>query len=219
MILIHRDKNRNQNNHIPFWPSWTELAWKSPNCSRDFRILSNSSFDIIISPSVSYCWKKSRILIFILSAQNIEHTSNLFFSETTFHHFSIKRFPIDFLVAFQIKISYRISDGFTFSRYDQTYPRYGEYYEMHQKACERWFCHVIAFAIFLKCPKIKEFHFRFFFYFEIDHVFFLNAQLSYVLFLNAPFFISDSENGKNGAFLKNEHKKVGHFEKKARDQF
>ena len=74
---------------------------------------------------------------------------------------------------------------------------YGSYYEMPQKACERWFCHVIAFAIFLKCPKIKEFHFRFFFYFEIDHVFFLNAQLSYVLFLNAPFFISDSENGKN----------------------
>ena len=30
---------------------------------------------------------------------------------------------------------------------------------------------------------------------------------------------SDSENVKNGAFRKKEHKKVGHFEKKARDQF
>ena len=34
---------------------------------------------------------------------------------------------------------------------------------MPQKSCERWFCHVIAFAYYLKCPKIEEIHFRFFF--------------------------------------------------------
>ena len=60
----------------------------------------------------------------IFCRPDIEHTSDLFFSETAFHHFSIKRFPIDLLVAFKVKISYRISNCFTFSRYDQTYPRY-----------------------------------------------------------------------------------------------
>ena len=54
----------------------------------------------------------------------------------------------------------------------------------------------------LKCPKIGEFHFRFLFYFKIDHVLiFWNAPLSYVRkYWNASFFLFHSENGKNGVF-------------------
>ena len=40
---------------------------------------------------------------------------------------------------------------------------YGEYFEMPGKACERWFCHVIAFAHFLRnARKSKNFIFVFF---------------------------------------------------------
>ena len=36
---------------------------------------------------------------------------------------------------------------------------YGVYFEMPQKACERWFCHVIAFAIFFEMPKNRTISF------------------------------------------------------------
>ena len=60
---------------------------------------------------------------------------------------------------------------------------------------------------FSKCPKIEEFHFRFFFCFKIDHVhFFRNAKLSYhiriAFFSKCPFFPIWFWNGKNGAFRK-----------------
>ena len=44
---------------------------------------------------------------------------------------------------------------------------YGRYYEIPQKACERYIFHVMSYAFF-KCPKIENFH----------------------------FFLSDSENGE-----------------------
>ena len=65
-----------------------------------------------------------------------------------------------------------------------------------------------SFCLFFsKCPKIKEFHFRFLFYFNIDHVhFFRNAQFSYhiriALFLKCPIFPIWFWNGKNRAFQK-----------------
>ena len=40
---------------------------------------------------------------------------------------------------------------------------YGGYFEMPEKACERWFCHVIAFAHFFRnARKSKNFIFGFF---------------------------------------------------------
>ena len=46
---------------------------------------------------------------------------------------------------------------------------YGCYYELRQKACERWFCHVIAFAfIMLKNRRIS--FLVPFFCFKIDHL-------------------------------------------------
>ena len=67
-----------------------------------------------------------------------------------------------------------------FSLYPKSLSLYTECHEMPQKACERGFCHVTAFLKFLKCPKIEELHFR----------------------LKCPSFLSNSENGKNGAFQK-----------------
>ena len=63
---------------------------------------------------------------------------------------------------------------------------------MPQKACEGGFCHVI---IFLKCPKIEDFSFRWIFCFKIDHVlFFWNTPLFWArIFWNTPFFLSDSK--------------------------
>ena len=58
---------------------------------------------------------------------------------------------------------------------------------------------------FLKCPRIE--HFRRFFRFEIDQMFFLAM----------PNF--QNQMGKMGHFRKNEQEKVGHFGKKARDHF
>ena len=64
---------------------------------------------------------------------------------------------------------------------------------MPQKACERGFCHVIAFSQFFEMPQ--------------------NRRTSFSVEM------PDSENGKMGHFKKFEHKKVGHFKKLARDQF
>ena len=64
---------------------------------------------------------------------------------------------------------------------------------MPKNACERGIYHVMEYAFFSKCPKIEDVHFRFIF-----------------CFLN--------QKGKMGHFKKIEHRKVGHFEKKARDQ-
>ena len=48
------------------------------------------------------------------------------------------------------------------------------------------------------------FHFRFLFYFKIDHVHFFPKCPAFLcsFFLNAQFFLSDSDNGKNCAFKK-----------------
>ena len=56
--------------------------------------------------------------------------------------------------------------------------------------------------IYLKCPKIEEFHFRFLFCFKIDHVRKIrNAPLFYVRNIwNAPFFPFSESDRKNGAF-------------------
>ena len=76
------------------------------------------------------------------------------------------------------------------------------------------------FLNFLKCPKIEEFHFRFIFCFEIDHVLiFWNAPLFYVrIFWNAPFFLSDSENSTWSILKQKMNRKwnssiLGHFKK------
>ena len=61
---------------------------------------------------------------------------------------------------------------------------------MPQKAFEGGILHVRAYAIFPEMPQNQTYS-----------------------------LLSDSENGKMGLFRKNEQKKVGHFEKKARDQF
>ena len=60
------------------------------------------------------------------------------------------------------------------------------------------------FLIFLKCPKIEEFHFRFIFCFKIDHV---------LIFWNAPFFPFSESDRKNGAFQKIRTFKSGAFQK------
>ena len=67
---------------------------------------------------------------------------------------------------------------------------YGRFLEMPQKVCEGDILHVMAYASFLKCPKIEAIQFRCFSRFKIDHVFFSrNAPLFYVRFSwNAPFF-------------------------------
>ena len=56
---------------------------------------------------------------------------------------------------------------------------YGKYYEIPQKACERYIFHVMAYAFL--CPKIEEYHFRFLFCLKIDHMFFETTFLT-------PFF-------------------------------
>ena len=84
---------------------------------------------------------------------------------------------------------------------------YGGLLEMPQKVCGADILHVMGYAFVFKCPKIEPIHFRFFFRFQIDHVFFSrNAPIFYVRYsLNVPFSESDG--------------KMGHFEKKTRDQF
>ena len=68
---------------------------------------------------------------------------------------------------------------------------------MPQKACERWFCHVMAFVHLFEMPQNRKFHFRFLFCSKIDHVRIIrNAPIFYVRNIwNAPSFLSDSENG------------------------
>ena len=64
-------------------------------------------------------------------------------------------------------------------------------------------------------PKIEEFHFRFLFGLQIDHVLiFWNAPLFYVrIFWNAPFFPFSESDRKNGAFQKIRTWKSGAFQK------
>ena len=51
---------------------------------------------------------------------------------------------------------------------------------MLQNACEGGFYHVMAFAFLFEMSQIKEFQFRYFFFFKIDHVLFIrNATFFY----------------------------------------
>ena len=61
-------------------------------------------------------------------------------------------------------------------------------------------------GIFLKCPKIEEFHFRFLFCFKIDHMFFSKC----------PTFLFSKSDRENGP--KKRTYKIGAFRKKTRDQ-
>ena len=61
-------------------------------------------------------------------------------------------------------------------------------------------------GIFLKCPKIEEFHFRFLFCFKIDHMFFSKC----------PTFLFSKSDRENGAFQKTNIKNWGISKK--RDQ-
>ena len=74
---------------------------------------------------------------------------------------------------------------------------YGRYYEVPQKVCERY---IFMWCIcFWNAPKSNNFIFCF----KTDHVpFFEMPHFFMFVFWNAPFFLSDSENGKNGAFQK-----------------
>ena len=72
---------------------------------------------------------------------------------------------------------------------------------MPQKACERYIFHVMAYSIFF---EITHFIFGSFSVLQLTAcIFFRNTPLFYVCFFrNASFSLSDSENGKNGAFQK-----------------
>ena len=72
---------------------------------------------------------------------------------------------------------------------------------MPQKACERGFCHVMAFSQSFEMPQ--------------------NRRISFsVHFQFCPTFSHfQNQIGKMGHFKKFGHEKVGHFEKLARDHF
>ena len=80
---------------------------------------------------------------------------NICVGETKKNYFA--KFAVKFVVFFRsirsIFITFSILIG-----PDSEPVIYTEYHEMPQKACERKFCHVIAFSQFLKCLKIEEFH-------------------------------------------------------------
>ena len=89
---------------------------------------------------------------------------------------------------------------------------------MPQKACERYIFHGIAYVfVFLNAPKSNNFIFGSFSVSKLVTCFFLNATLFMFVFLNPPFSYL-IKMGKMGHFKKNEHKKAGHFERKAREQ-
>ena len=67
---------------------------------------------------------------------------------------------------------------------------------MPQNACERGFCHVMAFSQFFEIPQNRRLSF------QMPHFSYLILKM-----------------GKMGHFKKFEHEKLGHFKKIARDQF
>ena len=84
---------------------------------------------------------------------------------------------------------------------------------MPQKAFEGVF--------FPKCPEIEEFYFRFFFCFKLITCFLFEIPhfLMFEIFEMPHFSHFQNQIGKIRNFKIFEHKKAGHFEILARDQF
>ena len=92
---------------------------------------------------------------------------------------------------------------------------------MPQKVCGGYILHVMAYAFFPEMPQIEHIHSRFFSRFKNDQVFFLEMPHFFMfVFAEMPHFSHLILKMRNMGYFKIfEHKKVGHFEKKACDQF